>query len=149
MKNKPLKYIGLAILLLVLYFSKSFLGTHTETSINKKGKEHTSITDHATTSQRKYVDEDFNRNAGKIIYSRHAKCRMNCRHIDENEVKEILASGTLNKQKIKSDAKGKTYPIEGMADGHHLRIVFAPKGEDAIEVVTCIDLDEEWPCDCD
>ena len=98
---------------------------------------------------RENVSEDVNRNAHTIIYSRHAKCRMACRHIDESEVKEILTSGKLNAGKIQEDERGKTYPLEGEThDRQHVRIVFAPKGNDTVEVVTCIDLDTEWQCDC-
>ena len=93
--------------------------------------------------------DDLNRSAGKLIYSRHARCRMECRHIDESEVKEILATGKLNNKKVEQDDRGKTYPLEGIThDKQHVRIVFAPKGPDAVEVVTCIDLDTEWPCNC-
>jgi len=73
---------------------------------------------------------------------------MDCRHITEAEVKEILEDGKVNERKIEEDDRGTTYPLEGEAEGHHLRIVFAPKGTDAVEVVTCIDLDTDWPCDC-
>jgi hypothetical protein len=94
------------------------------------------------------VNEGFNRHATTIIYSKHAHCRMDCRHITEAEVKEILLDGKVNERKIEEDDRGTTYPLEGIADGHHLRIVFAPKENDAVEVVTCIDLDTDWPCDC-
>ena len=96
-----------------------------------------------------YATEDLNRTPVHIIYSRHAKCRMDCRHIDEAEVKEILKDGKVNERKIEEDSRGKTYPLEGIAEGHHLRVVFAPKGNDAVEVVTCIDLDTDWQCDCE
>jgi hypothetical protein len=95
------------------------------------------------------ADGDLNRTPSRIIYSRHAKCRMDCRHIDEAEVKEILKEGKVNERKIEEDSRGTTYPLEGTAEGHHLRIVFAPKGNDAVEVVTCIDLDTDWKCDCE
>lgn len=92
--------------------------------------------------------EGFNRNATPVIFSKHAKCRMNCRKIDESEVKEILKNGTINHKKIQNDKRGKTYPVEGFTrDKQHVRIVFAPKGEGLI-VVTVIDLDTEWKCDC-
>ena len=95
------------------------------------------------------VIDGLNRNAKTIVYSKHAHCRMDCRHIDETEVKEILLAGTINYSKIHQDDRGKTFPLEGMThDKQHVRIVFAPKGNDAIEVVTCIDLDKDWPCDC-
>ena len=93
--------------------------------------------------------EEFNRHVHTVIYSKHARCRMACRHIDESEVKEILAEGQLNTNKIEEDERGKTYPLEGQThDKQHVRIVFAPKGADTVEVVTCIDLDTEWACDC-
>ena len=94
-------------------------------------------------------EEELNRNAHTIIYSKHARCRMACRHIDESEVKEILTDGNLNFNKIEKDERGKTYPLEGEThDKQLVRIVFAPKGNDTLEVVTCIDLDTEWSCDC-
>lgn len=92
--------------------------------------------------------DNFNRKAHHIIYSKHARCRMECRHITSAEVQEVLTSGEVNEHKVKEDDKGNTYPLEGKVDGHRLRIVFAPVNDDAVEVVTCIDLDNDWPCDC-
>lgn len=95
------------------------------------------------------IEAAINRNATEIIYSKHARCRMACRHIDESEVKEILAAGKINIRKIETDERGASYPLEGIThDRQHVRIVFAPKGKDAVEVVTCIDLDTDWACDC-
>src|ERR1043165_9799367 len=37
-------------------------------------------------------DIDLNRNPTSIHYSKHARCRMDCRHISESEVREILRS---------------------------------------------------------
>ena len=91
----------------------------------------------------------INRNASKIIFSKHARCRMACRHIDESEVKEILANGKINGNKIQQDERGTTYPLEGIThDRQRVRIVFAPIGDNELEVVTCIDLDTDWACDC-
>lgn len=95
------------------------------------------------------TEGDFNRNVHTLIYSKHARCRMACRHIDESEVKEILAAGQVNTKKMEESRREKAYPLEGEThDKQHVRIVFAPKGNDTVEVVTCIDLDTEWPCDC-
>jgi hypothetical protein len=95
------------------------------------------------------TNEAFNCNAQKIIYSKHARCRMDCRHIDESEVLEILKAGKINESKIEEDSRGKTYPLEGRThDNQNVRIVFAPKQEDLV-VVTVIDLDKEWVCDCE
>lgn len=93
--------------------------------------------------------DGFNRHASMIIFSKHAKCRMDCRKIDESEIKEILKNGIVNVKKIQSDKRGKTYPVEGYThDKQHVRIVFAPKDADTLVVVTVIDLETEWACDC-
>lgn len=93
-------------------------------------------------------EEGFNRRTSHIFYSKHARCRMDCRHIDESEIKEILENGKINYSKVEEDARGKTYPLEGIThDRQHVRVVFAPK-DDGLLVVTCIDLDKEWACDC-
>lgn len=93
--------------------------------------------------------QPFVRDTTNIIYSKHAMCRMECRNIDESEVKEILLQGELNYSRIEDGSKGKSYPLEGMThDRQHVRIVFAPH-EDNIVVVTVIDLNKEWECHCE
>ena len=73
---------------------------------------------------------------------------MSCRHIDESEVEEILKGGKINSDKIEEDLKGKTYPLEGYShDKQHIRIVIAPHAEECV-VVTVVDLDTEWQCNC-
>lgn len=94
------------------------------------------------------ADEGFSRHPDKIIYSKHARCRMGCRHIDESEVKEIIENGNINYAKIEEDERGKTYPIEGLThDKQYVRIVVAPKNNNLV-VVTVIDLKNDWQCDC-
>lgn len=106
------------------------------------------------TAKKKYrietaAEGDFNRHASEIIYSKHARCRMDCRHIDESEVKEILEKGQLNSSKIETSNKGTSYPLEGTThDGQKVRIVFAPKEDGKMVVVTVIDLEKEYECDC-
>ncbi len=47
-----------------------------------------------------------------------------------------------------NNERGATYALEGYSnDKQHLRIIFAPEKERMV-VVTCIDLDKEWQCDC-
>jgi hypothetical protein len=90
----------------------------------------------------------FNRSPDHIVYSKHARCRMACRHIDEQEVLQILKEGVINDEKVEVDEKGRTYPLEGITrDKQHIRVVFAPHLNELV-VVTAIDLDTEWPCDC-
>ncbi len=74
---------------------------------------------------------------------------MDCRHIDEREVEEIMLTGTINYRK--SEPAGRpcpTYALEGLThDNQHVRIVFA-QCDHKTKVVTTIDLDQEWQCHC-
>ena len=94
-------------------------------------------------------DEPVNRHETRLIYTRHAKCRMDCRHITDKEIREILEDGTINYQK--SEPQGKPdpkYAFEGYTrEGQHLRIIFAPNSRGLV-MITCIELGVEWQCDC-
>ncbi|MFM2387701.1 MAG: hypothetical protein RL660_2458 [Bacteroidota bacterium] len=96
-------------------------------------------------------ESDINRNPQKIIYTKHAKCRMGCRHLDESEVREILAQGRINYNKS-NDRPGDcpTYALEGRThDGQQCRMVFAFCNSNEAKVITVIDLDTDWKCDCE
>jgi hypothetical protein len=93
----------------------------------------------------------LNRNPSHINYSKHAKCRMACRHIDELEVKDMLQNGTINYRKsdLKGDDCHKRYAVEGTSkDNQRLRIIFVPCN-DEVTVVTCIDIGQNWACNCE
>lgn len=103
------------------------------------------VTDHGD-----YNSRGLNRNPTAINYSKHARCRMDCRHIDESEVIDILRNGKINyyKSELKAAECKKRYAVEGYSkDNQHLRIIFAPCHSE-ITVVTCIDLGKEWECAC-
>lgn len=89
------------------------------------------------------------RDTTHLIFTKHAKCRMDCRHINKREINEIIATGNVNYSKSGRGSKGdETYALEGYSYEHqHLRVVVAPEN-DGLVVVTCIDLDKEWPCNC-
>jgi hypothetical protein len=92
--------------------------------------------------------DPLNRHA-HLIYTHHARCRMDCRHINETEVKEILEKGDVNYSKSEPNGQpDPKYALEGYTvEGQHLRIVFAPSKNDII-VITCIELGVEWECHC-
>lgn len=94
-------------------------------------------------------NKDFDRNAGSIIYTKHALCRMGCRKIDEDEVREILKEGRINYGKSEpNDKPDPKYALEGVTrDGQEVRIIFAPSSKGMV-VITVIDLKQEWQCDC-
>ena len=101
--------------------------------------------------QQGIIDESgLNRHPQKMHFSKHAKCRMGCRHIDETEIKEILEKGSINfhKSALNGDPCRRKYAVEGHTkEGQLLRVIFAPCGAE-MTVVTCIDLGVEWACDC-
>ncbi|MFD2524821.1 DUF4258 domain-containing protein [Flavihumibacter stibioxidans] len=95
-------------------------------------------------------NEEFDRQVSDLQYTRHARCRMDCRQITEAEIIDILQNGSLNHRK--SDPYDKpcpTYALEGYTrqDRQHVRIVFA-QCDNITRVVTCIDLDREFTCNC-
>ena len=91
----------------------------------------------------------FNRNVAELYFTKHAKCRMACRHVTQKEVREILAEGTINYNKSElDDPQGPTYALEGeTSDKQHVRIIFAPK-QKHMSVVTVIDLENDFKCNC-
>jgi hypothetical protein len=92
--------------------------------------------------------DPFNRH-GHLIFTRHARCRMDCRHITKQEILEVLDSGAIDYGKSEPDAKlDPKYAVEAYTAEHqHLRIVVAPSGDELI-VITCIELGVEWQCHC-
>jgi hypothetical protein len=94
-------------------------------------------------------DRGFDRRVSNLEYSNHAKCRMQCRHITQSEVEEIMQDGLINYNKSDlQNARCPRYAVEGVThDNQQVRIVFA-QCNDKTEVVTVIDLGEEWPCHC-
>ncbi len=96
-------------------------------------------------------EADINRHPSVIHYSKHAKCRMGCRQFTESEVIEILENGEINYRKSNDrPEKCPTYALEGKThDGQTARMVFAfCNGGQEVTVVTVIDLDTDWSCDC-
>ncbi|MEO6905989.1 MAG: DUF4258 domain-containing protein [Ginsengibacter sp.] len=93
-------------------------------------------------------EESF-RNSSQLILTKHIKCRMDCRHITEDEIKEIIKNGKVNYNKSGIGSKGdSTFALEGFShDNQHIRVVVAPESGSLV-LITCIDLDREWPCSC-
>lgn len=88
----------------------------------------------------------------RLIYTKHARCRMQCRNITEQEIHEVLDFGKINTAKSEAHNGSGTCPTYALEanthEGQRLRIVFA-KCDDVVKVVTCIDLDHEFECHCE
>jgi len=92
----------------------------------------------------------FIREMSRLTFSKHARCRMACRHIDEAEVQEIMLRGDINYKKSNlNNGNSAEYALEGTThDNQRVRIVFAQEAS-RTNVVTVIDLGTDWPCDCE
>lgn len=148
MKSKKAPYILLALLaiisiILLKYKEKREQGTDiVKKEFVKKTKSGTKVKD---------VDRDrsFDRRTSYIEYTVHAKCRMSCRKISQAEVEEMMEAGKLNYKK--SDVKAipcPVYSVEGITkDDQRVRIVFG-QCDFKTNVITVIDLEKNWACDC-
>ena len=140
------KYLGSLILLgilVVLYFFLYFKGCNRSNIEFKKPVTETT----SYRNQRDHRESAFRHQ--RIYYTKHAQCRMDCRSIDDSEVKEILQDGEINYSK--SDMKSKPcpkYAVEGTThDGQHVRIIVGNCSSQA-SIVTVIDLYNVSECDC-
>ena len=90
------------------------------------------------------------RNTKDLVLTKHVMCRMACREVSLEEIKDIIENGKVNYQKSGIGKKGdSTFAIEGISqDKQHLRVVVAPEKNGSLVVITCIDLEKEWPCHC-
>lgn len=90
------------------------------------------------------------RDTSHLLFTMHARCRMDCRSINEKEIKKVIEKGKLNTGKSGLSKQGdETYVLEGYSDeGQHIRVVVTPEN-DGLLVITVIDLDKEWVCHCD
>ena len=91
----------------------------------------------------------FDRRTAFLEYTKHARCRMDCRQITAAEVEEIMQNGKINYRKSNVKAHPcPTYAVEGYTkDDQRVRIVFG-QCDNKTKVITCIDLDKEWECHC-
>jgi hypothetical protein len=93
--------------------------------------------------------EAFDRTPSHLYYTRHALCRMDCRHISKDDIKEIMRKGIINFNKSnRRDRPCPTFALQGeTGDGEKLRVVFA-QCDDETKVVTCYNLEEDFDCHC-
>jgi hypothetical protein len=141
--RKALPFLMLLLLGILLFTLKRCRNSN---SPDPKPKTNTDKRKPAATVNR---DRGFDRRVSYLEYSRHAKCRMECRHITQAEVEEIMRDGTINYAKSDlQNARCPRYALEGVTkDKQDVRIIFAQCNE-STAVVTVIDMDTEWTCDC-
>lgn len=142
MNKKWYPYILIIILLLVLVIVKL---VKKEPLINP-GNKTTTTKDPASSVNR---DRGFDRRISYLKYSPHAKCRMQCRHITQTEVEDIMKEGEINYSKSDlQNTRCPRYAVEGITnDNQRVRIVYAQCNE-STTVVTVIDLQTDFECHC-
>jgi len=85
-----------------------------------------------------------------IVLTKHAKCRMKCRNINQAEIEEVLAKGKINWRKTKKNAKPcpvKAYEYRTKTDNQMTRVVAADCSNNT-KIITVIDLDRNYNCYC-
>ena len=93
--------------------------------------------------------EAFNRHPYHLIYTHHALCRMDCRHISQEDIVYIMHKGIifLNKSNI-NDKPCPTYALQGYTkENEDIRVIFA-QCDSETKVVTCYNLHKEFECHC-
>lgn len=93
--------------------------------------------------------EAFDRHPPAVIYTKHALCRMDCRHINKEEINEIIEKGIINFNKTSlRDRPCPTFALQGRtSSGENLRVIFAQCPTET-KVITCYNLEEEFECHC-
>lgn len=143
--KKAIPYLLLLALLIVALFVKQYRersfdgGTTSQTEVRKGSK---------SSSDTRISLDIFRDPDAEYFFTKHARCRMDCRRITQKEVKEIVRKAEVNYSKSELDApQGPKYALEGYTskDQQHVRIIVAPK-QKHLSIVTVIDLDKEWEC---
>jgi len=93
--------------------------------------------------------EAFDRTPSHLYYTKHALCRMDCRQISKEDIKDIMRKGIINfNRSNRRDRPCPTFALQGeTSDGEKLRVIFA-QCNDETKVVTCYNLEEEFDCHC-
>ena len=93
--------------------------------------------------------EAFDRHPVQLLYTKHALCRMDCRRISREDIREIMEKGIINFNKSdRFDRPCPTYALQGeTSDGEKLRVIFAQCDRET-KVVTCYNLQEDFECHC-
>ncbi|MGN6163550.1 MAG: DUF4258 domain-containing protein [Flavisolibacter sp.] len=91
----------------------------------------------------------FDRTLSYIEYTAHAKCRMQCRHISQQDIEDIMRSGDINYSKSDvNEAPCPVYAVQGYTrTNEHLRVIFG-QCDYKTKVITCYNLDEDFECHC-
>lgn len=93
--------------------------------------------------------EIFDRNPVQLTFTRHARCRMQCRQIDSAEIREVMAKGIilLNRSNRQARPCPEIAVQARTATNEYIRVIFAQCRQET-RVITCYNLEVNYPCDC-
>ena len=93
--------------------------------------------------------EAFDRHPSHLYYTKHALCRMECRHISKEDIREIMDRGIINFNKSdRWERPCPTFALQGVTDdGEKIRVIFA-QCSDETKVITCYNLEQDFECHC-
>lgn len=102
-----------------------------------------------TTSKTQKRNRGFDRTLSYIEYTEHARCRMQCRRISQQDVEEIMRTGKINYSKSEVSASPcPVYAVQGYThDDEYIRVVFG-QCDSKTKVITCYNLEEDFVCNC-
>lgn len=85
-----------------------------------------------------------------LVTTEHAACRMDCRHVSEAELEELLHSGSINERKSDLDLRPCPKLVVDAAVGAQKNIEAVISAcPQASHLITVIDLDRDWAnCYC-
>lgn len=145
--KKGLPFLFLAVLLVGAILVRQCKANRQLSDNDKQKKVQRDNPDQPTNPQTGDLDI-FRNPEADYYFTKHARCRMKCRHITQEEVKEIVQQANVNYTKSELDAEqGPKYALEGVTreDKQRVRIIVAPK-QRHLTIVTVIDLEEDWEC---
>jgi hypothetical protein len=93
--------------------------------------------------------EVFDRHPAHLVFTKHARCRMDCRRISEGDIRTVMDGGIINLAKSNGrDRPCPTYALQGLTgSGESVRIIFA-QCDDETRVITCYNLHRDFECHC-
>ena len=94
-------------------------------------------------------NKGLDRRTDMLEYTAHATCKMNCVHITQLQVEQVLKNGQINAGKSETAAKPcPIYTLDGYtSDSLHLRVVFA-QCDYKTKVMSCSNIDSAYDCHC-
>jgi hypothetical protein len=136
--KKAAPYLVLILLAVVVIFLKRWKGEYRNPSnVDKAAR---------VTNKR---NRGFDRTLSYIEYTSHAKSRMKCRHISQEDIEDIMRGGDINYSKSEvNESPCPVYAVQGYThDREHLRVIFG-QCDEKTKVITCYNLDQDFECHC-